>query len=454
MEKLELTRRKVEPQQPISLEDVESFFEEMGGFHVAQEKKENKEKRVVETNERLGVSLDLTKEEVVEKPEPKLTDLFFGDYDLTAEELEAMFSPEEIVGTPIVDPPPEPTPIPEEEVQEGFIEIETPEEPQEVVEEEETEEEEEELEEEVLEEPEDPLMKSLSAQLSALYKNEQRELTPADQATAILERKILQLEKQLADTRRMVLEFEPGTIVSGMGGHSGGGEVNLTKLDDVNMNLIQDGDSLVWDATLQQFIPASVVSGGTKLNLDGVNRLLFRLQEKFISIDERFQNYIAQDTKFVELEENTVIREGLLTTTSDQVITDERGRTITTELGTVQAEGSRPFIDEVLGGDTTTFIVGTDPERGVFTLDGVPQPTVQIPRGDIVIFDIRNLEDPSVFDVFQNGVVLQTGYSRDNSPGSQTITVTTGNMESSLDRLYYRHTTINGLGWLIEITDN
>ena len=79
MEKLELTRRKVEPQQPISLEDVESFFEEMGGFHVAQEKKEDKEKRVVETNERLGVSLDLTKEEVVEKPEPKLTDLFFGE---------------------------------------------------------------------------------------------------------------------------------------------------------------------------------------------------------------------------------------------------------------------------------------------------------------------------------------------------------------------------------------
>ena len=448
MEKLELTRRKVEPQQPISLEDVESFFEEMGGFHVAQEKKEDKEKRVAETNERLGVSLDLTKEEVVEKPEPKLTDLFFGDYDLTAEELEAMFSPEEDVE--VIE---EKVEVPEEEVQEGFIEIETPEEPQEVVEEEETEEEEEELEEEVLEEPEDPLMKSLSAQLSALYKNEQRELTPADQATAILERKILQLEKQLADTRRMVLEFEPGTIVSGMGGHSGGGEVNLTKLDDVNMNLIQDGDSLVWDATLQQFIPASVVSGGNKLNLDGVNRLLFGLQEKFISLDERIHKIISLDSKFVELEENTPVRESLITTVSEEAITTESGLVIRTEWGTDQGE-RRHFIDEVLGGDTTTFVVGTDTERGVFTLDGVPQPTVQVPRGDIIVFDIRRLEDPSVFDVFQNGVVLQTGYSRDNSPGSQTITVTTGNIDASLNRLYYRHTTINGLGWLIEITDN
>jgi len=64
--------------------------------------------------------LELTRRKV----EPKLTDLFFGDYDLTSEELEALFSPEEIVGTPIVDPPPEPTPIPEEEVHEVVEEAE------------------------------------------------------------------------------------------------------------------------------------------------------------------------------------------------------------------------------------------------------------------------------------------------------------------------------------------
>ena len=451
MEKLELSRRKVEKPQPISLDDFEGIFEEMGLSPVAKVEAVEKEKRVVEKNERLGVSLDLTKEE---KPGPKLTDLFFDDYVPSAEELEALFSNND---EELIEEPEEQVQEPEEELQVEPVleeEIEEVEETEPEI----TEEEPEEVVEEVLEEPEeeetDPFMQSLSDQLSALYKNEQKEITPADQGVVILERKILQLEKQLADTRRMVLEFEPGTMVSGMGNSSGGGEVQVQRMDDVNMNLIQDGDSLVWDATLQQFVPASVVSTGNRLNLEGVNRSLWRLQEKFISMDERIQEYIALDTKFVELEANTPIREALITTTSEQTITTEDGRILRSEYGTEQAEGSRVFIDQLADGETTTFIVRQDSNRNVFTLDGVPQPTVQVPRGDIIIFDIRHLDDPDVFDIFQNGVVLQTGYTRDDTAGAQKITIRTANVDASLERLYYRHTTINGLGWLIQITDN
>jgi len=280
------------------------------------------------------------------------------------------------------------------------------------------------VEEEVIKTPEQERMDAMANSLSTLLKNT-KEPTAEVATEAILEHKVMQLEKALYETRRMMLEFaQANTIVSGMGTGSGGGEVWLKYLDDVSVNNITDGDSLVWDATLQQFIPSSADPASLSLRVS-------RMEEKFISFDDRIQKLLNLDTKFVELEENTG--------TAD-------GDSITPE--------PRTFIDETLGGDTTTFVVTQDAQRSVYELDGIPQPTVQLPRGDTVIFDISGLADPASFDVFQNGVVLETGRTRDDTPGSESITVNTALIPQAYTKLYYRHLTTNGLGWIIQITDN
>ena len=282
-----------------------------------------------------------------------------------------------------------------------------------------------ELTEEVIEEEPKSAIEVLADQMAAIAPSpkELQEITKE----ALLENKVLQLEKSLSDTRRLVMEMTHGTMVSGMGNAGGGGEVWLKYLDDVSVNNIQDGDALVWDATLQQFIPGTAGGG---VDLSTINRTLFRLQEKFISMDDRIQKFLSLDSKLLELEQNTT----------------EGGSELTPE--------PRSFIDEIADGDTTTFVVTQDARRNVYELDGIPQPTVQLPRGDIIIFDISGLSDPSSFDVFQNGVVLQSGYSRDNTPGSESITINTASVDSQYTKLYYRHTTINGLGWIIQITNN
>ena len=77
---------------------------------------------------------------------------------------------------------------------------------------------------------------------------------------------------QIDGIRRALRE---STIVSGIGqggdGQTpGSGEVKLSKLDDVNVSGIQDGETLVWNSTLNQFIPGVAV-GGSGGDIDGGN---------------------------------------------------------------------------------------------------------------------------------------------------------------------------------------
>ena len=227
----------------------------------------------------------------------------------------------------------------------------------------------------------------------------------------------------------MVTEIQSGTIVHGLGvGGSGGGEVNLKYLDDVDITTILDGETIVWDSFLGKFIPQAA-SGG-ELDLAGVNRQLFRLSEKFISMDNRLQEFIDRDTRFVKLEDNTV----------------EEGTSILNE--------PRTFIDEIPDGDITSFVVGIDPQRGVWTLDEIPQPTIQVPRGDIIVFDLSAIPDPTKFDIYTNGVTLDVGKVRVEEENNESITVTTSQVPSNLYKLYYKHTEKNGMGWIINITDH
>ena len=147
-------------------------------------------------------------------------------------------------------------------------------------------------------------------------------------------------------------------------------------------------------------------------------------------MDNRIQNFLNQDDRFVKLEDNTA----------------EEGTRITRE--------PRTFIDEIPDGDTTTFVVGIDPQRGVWTLDGIPQPTVQVPRGDIIVFDLSSIQDPTKFDIYTNGVTLDVGKTRVEAEGNESITVQTSQVPTNLYKLYYKHTEKSGMGWIINITDN
>ena len=149
------------------------------------------------------------------------------------------------------------------------------------------------------------------------------------------------------------------------------------------------------------------------------------IKEKLISMDERIEKLGGLDTLLLSLEDQTSTTPAAIPTTSR-------------------------FIDESSDGSTTTFAVTLDPERSVYALEGVPQPTVQVPRGDIIKFDISALSEPTEFRIYQNGTELTTGVSY----GATLVTVDTGSIPGALTKIYYRNSNTSGMGWIIEVTDN
>ena len=148
------------------------------------------------------------------------------------------------------------------------------------------------------------------------------------------------------------------------------------------------------------------------------------LKEKLISVDERIEKFAGIDTLMLALEDQTSTTAALPATAT--------------------------LIDEDADGSTTTFTVTLDPQRDVYALEGIPQPTVQIPRGDIVKFDISGLATPAEFRIYQNGTELTQGVSY----GATLVTVDTGNIPGTLTKIYYRNSVTAGMGWIIEVTDN
>ena len=89
---------------------------------------------------------------------------------------------------------------------------------------------------------------------------------------ADMERRIVALSNTMEGVKGYINE---GTLVSGIGQGGdgqlpGGGEVLLRRLDDVNLEGIQDGDSIVWSEIDGQFLPgAGGGAGGDFLPRDG-----------------------------------------------------------------------------------------------------------------------------------------------------------------------------------------
>ena len=260
-----------------------------------------------------------------------------------------------------------------------------------------------------------------------------KESPAAPALEAILDHKVIQLEHSLHDTRRLVLEMAQGTIVSGIGQGvtPGSGETFVNRMEDVAVpgGEPADGDFLVWDSFMKKWIPSAAVGGGgTPTALTLIQRDISALTNKVASLEEDLKTVAEVQGLFLRLEDQT-------TGVSGDPIDFARSE----------------FIDTIPDGDTTRFVVGKD-RRGVYTLDGVPQPTVELPRGDIIEFDISGLTPYSGdFVIYANGLPMEE--SEAHTRDSNLIRVNTSHIPTTITKLYYRDANVNGLGWVIVITD-
>ena len=272
-------------------------------------------------------------------------------------------------------------------------------------------------------------MEALADKVASLSPQRKSEKELREEIEMLNEQKINLLEKQIAGLTRQLNSMN-STIVHGIGlGSPGSGEVNLNRLDDVASSTLEDGDHLVWDVTLGRWIPSTAAGGE---DIVTVTNRIKAVEAKILSVDDRMDTILKSDMFLLQLEEGTDM-DGALH---------------------IGGQEEPEFFDRIDDGDTTTFAVGIDEGRGVYTLDGLPQPTVQLPRGDILVFDLSAMttEQQDEFDIYINGVILPDGPGCERTQTS--ITVRTGQIDPSLTKLYYRNTNTRSMGWIIAISDN
>ena len=264
-------------------------------------------------------------------------------------------------------------------------------------------------------------------------------------------------------------------LVSGIGqggdGQTpGGGAVQLWDLDDVNIGTpgphdsypeLSDGDTLVWNAALKKWQPGSGSTGSSLVNdidtstLKEGDVLTWNSTTQKWSANSGIHSSGLKEDSSLELLANKIeSTDKLLYEVLDQL---NSIHAVEVEENSVPDNTFYPslgddLIDTIADGDTTTFIVTEDTAMGVYRLDNAPQPTVQVPRGDIIIFDVNALTDPTKFDVFQNGIILQNG--RTYYSDTKLLEIRTGDIPINIDKLFYRNTIKRGMGWIISITDN
>ena len=164
-------------------------------------------------------------------------------------------------------------------------------------------------------------------------------------------------------------------------------------------------------------------SGGSDPN---VQSQINDIMDKIVSIDERLEGLPTDFSGYLKLEDNTTPG--------------------------VQSSYEEPpeFFDNIPDGDINRFTVGIN-DRGVYTLEGVPQPSIEVPVPDLVVFDLSELpeDDYENFDIYKNGVILEQGVLREYD--ERRITLYTSQIPQNLDRLFYKHRTKKGMGFTISI---
>lgn len=265
------------------------------------------------------------------------------------------------------------------------------------------------------------------------------------------DRRIAQLEQELINLRKITLETAQGTIVHGLGaGSTGSGEVRINRMDDVSVPNLEDGDVLVWDAEMQKWIPGAAVASGTGDLLNKINSL----EQNILFLMNWIDNHnhtggsgggIGDTTTLLEVEQS-------VGTGDDRTFVEiEQSGGTTTFNPAGDIPQTSQFTDTVPDGDTTTFIVDIN-ERGVYTLDGVAQPTVTLPRGDIIEFDLSLLDEPTKFDLYKNGELLSSGRTRFTD--TNILRLRTGDVPYDITKVYYKNTEKTGMGWVVVITDS
>ena len=466
--------------------------------------------------------------------------------------------------------------------------------------------------------------KTVVEQMAESLKFTKKEELTEEQKADDRDKKIAKLEQELINLRKITLETAQGTIVHGLGQGTGSGEVRINRMDDVDSRGILDGAVLVWDSTLNKWLPSLIggesgIEGGVTLpggnqdlenkisNLEQVITSLQQFVQEHVgdgefhpnapiddqhdhvgmlemltmeastddsaarpviagddsvayiiseqSVDLDHTHYIEDgllliqvegateftlsnhehDPVWVEMEtysdfygvkrtidwtDNTTLllrledadhfhadhepdhiivelEDGTLTSTSEtatifgiEISTDTSAATtfdwnddvnlvspegvnnpqdlssagdgtfiglednvtgheqVTVNIPSVPEGGSK-FFDVTPGGDVNRFRVTIDSSRGVYELDGIAQPAIQIPRGDIIEFDLIAIEERDAFTIYANGSEVD---SLERFPTM--VSFDSSKIDPTINKAYYRHTTKRGMGWLIVITDN
>ena len=264
------------------------------------------------------------------------------------------------------------------------------------------------------------------------------------------DRRIAQLEQELINLRKITLETAQGTIVHGLGaGSPGSGEVRINRMDDVSTPNLQDGDVLVWDAEMQKWIPGTAVGTGASDLFNKINSM----EQKILFLMSWIDNHahsggggeVSSTTTLLEVEQSSG-------TGDDRTFVEiEQSGGTTTYNPAGDIPETSQFTDTIPDGDTTTFMVDIN-DRGVYTLDGIAQPTVTLPRGDIIEFDLSLLDEPTKFDLYKNGELLPTGRTRFTD--TNILRLRTGEVSTDITKVYYKNTEKTGMGWVVVITDS
>ena len=115
----------------------------------------------------------------------------------------------------------------------------------------------------------------VSKAISFITKNDRHDEVTTVTPDLILDEKVNTLQKQIYQISTSISSLKEATLVSGIGqggdGQTpGSGVVNLKDLDDVNLNNLSDGDSLIWDSVSGNFVPGA----GGGVGGAGVSRII------------------------------------------------------------------------------------------------------------------------------------------------------------------------------------
>ena len=192
--------------------------------------------------------------------------------------------------------------------------------------------------------------------------------------------------------------------------------------DPAFLSTLQTRDTQIEGQITSLAASLATEQGTQDTRLTELESQLALMTQKIISIDERVDVVDGLPQLILSLEENTPT----FAATSDPI-----------------------FTDSIADGSTTTFVVTLDSERGVYAPEGVPQPTVQVPRGDIIVFDVSGLPIPAHFRIYDGDTELSTGVVY--ATGS--VTLRTSQIPVNLSRINYRNSLTPGLGWIIEVVN-